>query len=102
MLGRAETARLILAYAGVEYEDKRITFGKYFVPCVPTLIPPVRGDARAEAEPSIRAGAGAGVPGHHPLPVHGHRKVGIIIIVMWLIQMRHVKITPNHLTHNSP
>merc|ERR1712154_330435 len=24
--GRAETARLILAYAGVEYEDKRITF----------------------------------------------------------------------------
>ena len=102
MLGRAETARLILAYAGVEYEDKRITFGKYFVPSVPTLIPLVRGDARAEAEPSIRAGAGAGVQGDHPLPVHGHRKVGIIIIVMWLIQMRHVKITPNHLTHNSP
>ena len=26
--GRAETARLILAHAGVEYEDKRIEGGK--------------------------------------------------------------------------
>ena len=27
--GRGETARLILAYGGMHYEDRRVSFGKY-------------------------------------------------------------------------
>ena len=56
MLGRAETARLILAYAGVEYEDKRITFGKYFVLSVPTQLIFLLSEEMPELKPSLPFG----------------------------------------------
>ena len=33
--GRGETARLILAYGGMDYEDRRISFGNFVIFRIP-------------------------------------------------------------------
>ena len=61
--GRGETARLILAYGGMHYEDRRVSFGNIFnflYQLYQFYLLNIRGHAESEAISTIRPAARAG------------------------------------------
>ena len=58
--GRGETVRLILAYAGRDYEDKRVTVGKMVNMMEYQLDLTCRGNGQSEASAALRTVASSG------------------------------------------